>query len=274
MSATFITASSLPMGRPIRSASFPTSSRKAPCASKSPRRKLRARSVSRARFPAFAAPPSSGNPFMRSLRTIAILTSSATSFRNKILPSQRFARSLLASRMSSSNSPTSIKRCWRPLVRNIFRGFGAVFYKEALHVRRDAGTLFFSLTMPLLQMFLLGYGVDTNIRQINTVVYNADGRRESRELIDRLKNSDTFHILNYVQNDHDLNDLIISGKTRVGIKIPIDKDEDLRAHIVEQAVGGIDGDFDADARLAGDDQIVQVVIILNVVEDVKGVGVL
>jgi len=57
----------------------------------------------------------------------------------------------------------------------------------------------FSLTMPLLQMFLLGYGVDTNIRQINTVVYNADGApRESRELIDRLKNSDTFHIVSYV----------------------------------------------------------------------------
>ena len=34
---------------------------------------------------------------------------------------------------------------------------------------------------------LLGYGIDTNIRQINTVVYNADGRRESRELLDRLR---------------------------------------------------------------------------------------
>ena len=69
---------------------------------------------------------------------------------------------------------------------DLFRGFGAVFYKEVLHVRRDAGTLFFSLTMPLLQLFLLGFGIDTNIRQINTVVYNADGRRESRELLDRL----------------------------------------------------------------------------------------
>jgi len=44
-------------------------------------------------------------------------------------------------------------------VRDIFRGVGAVFYKEALHVRRDAGTLFFSLTMPLLQMFLLGFAI-------------------------------------------------------------------------------------------------------------------
>jgi ABC-2 type transport system permease protein len=55
-------------------------------------------------------------------------------------------------------------------MRDIFRGFGAVFYKETLHVRRDFGTLFFSLIIPLLQMLLLGYGIDTNIRQINTVV--------------------------------------------------------------------------------------------------------
>ncbi len=47
----------------------------------------------------------------------------------------------------------------------------------------------------------------------------------------------------------------------------------MRAHIVEQAVRVIDGDFDAHARLAGDDQIVQIMIILNVAEDVKGVGV-
>ena len=101
---------------------------------------------------------------------------------------------------------------------NVFRGCGAVFYKEVLHVRRDFATLFFSLIIPILQMTLLGYGIDTNIRQINTVVFNADGRRERRELIDRLKNSDTFHVIRHVQNDRDLNDMIISGRARVGIK--------------------------------------------------------
>src|SRR5215467_9010331 len=102
---------------------------------------------------------------------------------------------------------------------DIFRGFGDVFYKETLHVRRDFATLFFSLIIPLLQMLLLGYGIDTNIRQINTVVFNADGRRESRELIDRLRNSDTFHVVRYVDNDHEMNDMIVAGKARVGIKI-------------------------------------------------------
>src|SRR6202521_4441900 len=163
-------------------------------------------------------------------------------------PSRKFAPSLPASKTSSSSSPTSIRLCWRHPVRDLFRGFGAIFYKEALHVRRDAGTLFFSLTMPLLQMFLLGFGVDTNIRQINTVVYNADGRRESRELIDRLKNSDTFHIFRYVENDHDLNDLIVAGKVRVGIKVPVDYSDRLLHQMSAQVLVLIDG---SDSSVAG-----------------------
>src|SRR5437867_2420474 len=182
------------------------------------------------------------------------------------LLSLKFAPSLPASKTSSSSSLTNTKLCWRLRVRNFFRGFGAVFYKEVLHVRRDPATLFFSLTMPLLQMFLLGYGVDTNIRQINTVVYNADGRRESRELIDRLKNSDTFHIFSYVQNDHDLNDLIISGKTRVGIKIPVDYSDRLLHNMSAQVLVLIDG---SDSSVAG--QAINVTTAIGLDESLRRV---
>jgi ABC-2 type transport system permease protein len=133
-------------------------------------------------------------------------------------------------------------------VTNVFRGCGAVFYKEVLHVRRDFATLFFSLIIPILQMTLLGYGIDTNIRQINTVVFNADGRRESRELIDRLKNSDTFHVIRYVQNDQDLNDMIVSGRARVGIKIPVDYSDHLLHQMSAQVLVLIDG---SDSSVAG-----------------------
>ena len=133
-------------------------------------------------------------------------------------------------------------------MRDIFRGFGAVFYKETLHVRRDFGTLFFSLIIPLLQMVLLGFGIDTNIRQVNTVVFNADGRRESRELIDRMRNSDTFHVIRYVQNDHDLNDAIISGRARVGIKVPVDYSDRLLHNMSAQVLVLIDG---SDSSVAG-----------------------
>jgi drug efflux transport system permease protein len=133
-------------------------------------------------------------------------------------------------------------------MRDIFRGFGAVFIKETLHIRRDAGTLFFSLTMPLLQMFLLGYGVDTNIRHVPTVVYNADDRRESRELIDRLKNSDTFYIVHYAQSDQDMNDWIVAGKARVGIKVPVDYSDRLLHQMSAQVLVLIDG---SDSSIAG-----------------------
>ncbi len=131
---------------------------------------------------------------------------------------------------------------------NPFRGFTAVFYKEALHVRRDFGTLFFSLIIPLLQMFLLGFGIDTNIRQINTVVYNADGHRESRELLDRLRNSDTFNLVRFVNTDHELTDAIISGKCRVGIKIPVDYSDKLLHQMSAQVLVLIDG---SDSSVAG-----------------------
>jgi ABC-2 type transport system permease protein len=136
----------------------------------------------------------------------------------------------------------------RRIVRDIFRGFGAVFYKETLHVRRDFGTLFFSLIIPLMQMLLLGYGIDTNIRQINTVVFNADGRQESRELLDRMKNSDTFRIRQYVNSDHEINDMIIAGKARVGIKIPVDYSDKLLHQMSAQVLVLIDG---SDSTVAG-----------------------
>jgi ABC-2 type transport system permease protein len=151
-------------------------------------------------------------------------------------------------------------------VRDIFRGFGAVFYKETLHVRRDAGTLFFSLTMPLLQLFLLGFGVDTNIRQINTVIYNADGRRESRELIDRLRNSDTFHVIRYVQNDGDLNDEIVSGRTRVGVKVPVDYSDRLLHQMGAQVLVLIDG---SDSSVAG--QAINVTTAIGLDESLRRV---
>src|ERR1700686_3541477 len=143
--------------------------------------------------------------------------------------------------MSSSNLPTNIRHNWGRPVNNLFRGFRAVFYKEVLHVRRDSATLFFSLFIPLIQMFVLGFGIDTNVRQVHTVVFNGDGRRESRELIDRLKNSDTFNIIDYVTNDHDLNDDIVSGRARVGIKIPVDYSDRLIQRMSGQGLVLIDG---------------------------------
>src|SRR2546429_3511740 len=67
---------------------------------------------------------------MRSSMKISAWTVFAASLRKTALPSTRFAPWRPALRTFSSNSPTSRNPFWRPPVTNVFRGCGAVFYKE------------------------------------------------------------------------------------------------------------------------------------------------
>lgn len=136
----------------------------------------------------------------------------------------------------------------REIFREPFRGLGAVLYKEVIHVKRDKAAVFFALMIPVVQMTILGFGIDTNVRQIKTVVFDQDGRRQSRELIDRMRNTDTFRIIGYVNSDRELNEAIIGGKARVGVKIPVDYSDTLLKQGGAQVLVLIDG---SDSSVAG-----------------------
>lgn len=136
----------------------------------------------------------------------------------------------------------------REIFREPFRGLGAVLYKEVIHVKRDKAAVFFALMIPVAQMTILGFGIDTNVRQIKTVVFDQDGRRQSRELIDRMRNTDTFRIIGYVNSDRELNEAIIGGKARVGVKIPVDYSDTLLKQGGAQVLVLIDG---SDSSVAG-----------------------
>jgi ABC-2 type transport system permease protein len=107
-------------------------------------------------------------------------------------------------------------------MKHLFRGLWPICRKEALHIVRDPGTLFFALLIPMLQLFLFGYAVDTNIRQIATVVLDESHTQESRQLLQRFAASDVFAIKGNVVSKDGLYDAIRSGKARVGIRIPYD----------------------------------------------------
>src|SRR5712692_6338722 len=107
-------------------------------------------------------------------------------------------------------------------MRNPFQGIGAVIYKEVIHIQRDSTAMVFALMIPILQMTILGFGIDTNIRQIKTVIFDDDHKKLSRELVDRLRNTDTYNVAKYVYSDREMNEAIIGAKARVGIKIPWD----------------------------------------------------
>lgn len=110
-----------------------------------------------------------------------------------------------------------------------FRGFSAILYKEFLVVLRDPFTLFFMMFPPLVEMIAFGYALDTDVKNMRTIVYDEARTEESRQLIKQFESTGTFKIVGEAQSVTELAELIRRGKAYVGIQIPPDFTRDLRA---------------------------------------------
>ena len=121
------------------------------------------------------------------------------------------------------------------------RRTASVARKEFLHMLRDPGTLFFALAIPVMELFMLGYAIDTNVKHVRTVVYDACKTQESRALLMAFENSDHFDVVAQVERDDELSKRIVAGTAHVGIKIPEDYSRRLAAGQTAQVLVLVDG---------------------------------
>lgn len=105
----------------------------------------------------------------------------------------------------------------------------SVARKEMLHILRDPSTLFFALVIPVIEMVMLGYAIETNVRNLATVVFDAARTQESRTLLRRFVNSDDFRVIGEVFTDSELTEAMVAGRARVGIKIPENYSREIQA---------------------------------------------
>lgn len=117
----------------------------------------------------------------------------------------------------------------------------SVARKELLHILRDPMTLFFTLIVPIVELFMLGYAIDTNVRNVRTVIYDQAGTQESRALLQRFENSQTVKIVARVFSDYELTRALITTKAHVGIKIPRDYSQLVEAGRTAQILVLADG---------------------------------
>ncbi len=144
------------------------------------------------------------------------------------------------------NAPDTDKQIVRS---NPFNGLLPVLRKEAIHISRDRMALFFTVIMPMIQMFMIGFAINTNVRRIPTTIYDAAQTQESRRLLDRFVNSDDFKIVTYVFSEEELNREVIAGRAKVGIKIPPDYSRRLLAGQTASYLVLVDG---SDSSVAGE----------------------
>ena len=109
----------------------------------------------------------------------------------------------------------------------LLAGFFAVFLKELSHIRRERSTLFFAIAVPVLQTFIFGIAIDTEIEDIPTVLYDLDGRTAAQELAESFENSQAFHIVDRVVTEDAFRRALTSGDAKVGVRIPADYSERL-----------------------------------------------
>ena len=130
-----------------------------------------------------------------------------------------------------------------------FRGFWPILKKESIHIRRDPAALFFALFIPVVEMFLIGYAVNINVRDVSTVVYDAAQTQESRDLLQRFANSHSYAFKKYVYSDAEMTREIVAGRAQVGIKIPYDFSRKVMAGNTATMLVLVDG---SNATVAGE----------------------
>src|SRR6478609_9797767 len=101
-----------------------------------------------------------------------------------------------------------------------FRGLGAILFKEFIIVWRDPMTLFFMFFPPLVEMIAFGYALDTDVKHMAMVVFNEDRTVESRQLIDRFVNTETFRVVGEVQSIDVMSSQIRKGTAYAALYIP------------------------------------------------------
>ena len=121
------------------------------------------------------------------------------------------------------------------------RRFRALIKKEMIHMLRDPRTLIFIFMMPVLQLVLLGYVNNTDVKNVPTVVFNQDNSPASRALLDSFRATGYFSFDYSVYSQTEVNTMVAGGQAKVGIVIPPDYSSKLGSGETADVLVLIDG---------------------------------
>jgi ABC-2 type transport system permease protein len=119
----------------------------------------------------------------------------------------------------------------------------AIARKELQQLRRDRLTLGMAVMLPLLQLLLFGWAINTDVRHIPTVVYDQDHSAASRDLARRLEVTGYYDLVGQVDGYDEIARALRSGAARVALVVPPRFGSDLvtgRKTTVQLVVDGSD----------------------------------
>jgi ABC-2 type transport system permease protein len=117
---------------------------------------------------------------------------------------------------SANRDPGFLRRTW------------AMIVKEFVQMRRDRMTFASMMLVPVLQLTLFGFAINTDPRQLPTAVLTRDDGPLTRAVLAALRNTDRFDFRWQVRDPQELDRLIRSGAAQFGVEIPASFERDVR----------------------------------------------
>jgi len=101
-----------------------------------------------------------------------------------------------------------------------FRRFRAMVGKEFVQMRRDRITFAMMIGIPILQMIIFGFAINSDPKQLPTVIVAADHSVYSRAIIAAMQNSGYFRVVRTVTSEEEADMLVEEGRVQFVLSIP------------------------------------------------------
>lgn len=90
--------------------------------------------------------------------------------------------------------------------------FLAFTRKEFFHILRDRKTLLVLVVLPISQLLIFGFALNSSLTEMPTAVLDMSNDRMSRQIVSEIDASSTFKIVEYVSSMQEVDELFKSGK--------------------------------------------------------------
>jgi ABC-2 type transport system permease protein len=108
------------------------------------------------------------------------------------------------------------------------RRVGAMLRKELLQLRRDRVTLATMISIPLLQLTLFGYAINTTPRNLPTAVLLQESSDVGRSILAAIQNTKYFKVTRQLRDEAELDEALKSGQVLFAVEIPANFERALR----------------------------------------------
>lgn len=125
-----------------------------------------------------------------------------------------------------------------------------VVWKEVIQIRRDRRMAGIVLLMPVLELFIFGYVVATEIKNVALAVCDYSHSAESRAYVDQLTESGYFRIAAECRGVNDTDRLLDHGLAKLVLAIPPDFADLIRRQKPVQLMAAVDGSNSNTATIA------------------------